>query len=180
MPFNLLKRYPDLLDIRGMSEAERLRSLRGVFDNDITNNPDFRFRGKKVYPIKIDGKIDMDREFMHVTTERIEVEENGRLIKRNVFDFDRSERLHWIKPHTESAINDSEIIVFSLWERDKEKRKDVPRTYLYNKTRKYVVVFEPLQRGGNAYFLLTAYYLNKEYGVKMISKKLKNKLVEVL
>lgn len=180
MPFNLLKRYPELLDIRGMAEADRLRSLRAVFDKDITNNPDFRFRGKKVYPIKTDGEIDMDREFMHVTTERIEVKESGRLIIRNVFDFDRSERLHWIKPHTESAINDSEIIIFSLWERDKQKRKDVPRTYLYNRTRGYVIVYEPLQRNGNAYFLLTAFYLNKNFGVKMMEKKLKNRIEEVL
>ena len=64
MPFNLLKRYPDLLDIRGMSEAERLRSLRGVFDNDITNNPDFRFRGKKVYPIKKVIRVTCNRKFM--------------------------------------------------------------------------------------------------------------------
>lgn len=180
MPLNLIKHYPDLLDIRGMSEAERLRSLRGVFDKDITNNTDFRFRGKKVYPIKTDGKVDMDREFMHVTTERIEIVENGRMIKKNVFDFDRSERLHWIKPHTETQIKDSDIIVFSLWERNKEKRKDVLRTYIYNKNRKYVVVFEPLQRNGNAYFLLTAYYLNLDYGVKMIEKKLKKKLEVIL
>lgn len=180
MPFNLLKNYPDLLDIRGLSEHDRRRSLRGVFDRDITRHPDFRFQGKKVYPIKTDGDIDMDREFMHVTTERIEVQENGRTVKRNVLDFDRSERLHWIKPHTESRITDSDIVVFSVLEREQDKRKDVPRTYIYNKTRKYVVVFEPQQRNGNAYFLLTAYYLNKDYGLKMIEKKLKKKLAEVL
>lgn len=180
MPFNLLKNYPDLLEIRGMSQSDRLLSLRGVFNKDIANHHDFRFVGKKVYPIKTDGIVDMNREFMHLTTERVEVEDNGRLVKRNIFDLDRSERLHWIKPHVESQINDSEIIVFSIWERDKEKRKDVPRTYLYNISRKYVVVFEPLQRGGNAYFLLTAFYLNKKYGIKMMNKKLENKLKEVL
>lgn len=180
MPFNLLKKYPELLDIRGMSESDRLRSLRGVFDRDITNNQDFHFLGKKVYPIKTDGIVDMNREFMHVTTERVEVEERGLKIKKNIFDIDRSERLHWIKPHAESQINDTPIVVFSLWERDKEKRKDVPRTYLYNKSRKYVIVFEPLQRNGNAYFLLTAYYLNKEYGLKMMEKKWKRKLDNIL
>jgi hypothetical protein len=180
MPFNLIKKYPTLLDIQLMSETERLRSLRGVFDKDITNNPDFRFLGKKVYPIKTDGIIDMDREFMHVTTERVLVEENGRIFKKNVFEFDRSERLHWIRPHTEEQISDSEIVVFSLKERDKEKRKDVPRTYLYNITKKYVIVFEPLQRNGNAYFLITAFYLNKEFGVKMIEKKQKNSLGIIL
>lgn len=122
----------------------------------------------------------MEREFMHATTERIEVLENGRTVKRNIFDFDRSERLHWIKPHTEACITDSEIVVFSVLERDQNKRKVVPRTYIYNKTRKYVVVFELLQRNGNAYFLLTAFYLNKDYGLKMIENKLEKKLAEVL
>jgi polynucleotide 5'-kinase involved in rRNA processing len=180
MPFNLIRKYPDILDIRVMSETERRNSLRGVFDRDITNNPGFSFLGKKIYPIKTDGIIDMDREFMHVTTERIEVEENGRKFYQNVFEFDRSERLHWIKTHTEGQINDSKIVVFSVNERDKEKRKDVPRTYLYNQTKKYVIVFEPLQRNGNAYFLITAYYLNKEYGVKIIEKKLQKRLDIIL
>ena len=35
-------------------------------------------------------------------------------------------------------------------------------------------------RNGEAYYLLTAYYLNKEYGEKQLLKKLASKLNEVL
>ena len=50
----------------------------------------------------------------------------------------------------------------------------------YNKTRKYVIVIEPQIRNGEAYFQLTAYYLNKESGEKQMQKKLLSKLTEVL
>ena len=57
---------------------------------------------------------------------------------------------------------------------------DVVRTYIYNKKEKYVIVFEPQIRNGASYYLLTAYYLNKEYGVKQIENKLKKRLNVVL
>lgn len=41
MPFNKLKKYPDLLDIAFMSDRDRNNSLRGIFDRDITDNPNF-------------------------------------------------------------------------------------------------------------------------------------------
>ena len=53
MPFNLLKKYPDLLELNGMDEKERMKSLRRVFDRDITDNADFSFRGKRIYPITV-------------------------------------------------------------------------------------------------------------------------------
>ena len=74
----------------------------------------------------------------------------------------------------------SEIEVFSVNERNQRKRMNVARTYIYNKTRKYVIVLEPQIRNGEAYYLLTAYYLNKEYGEKQMQKKLLSKLTEVL
>ena len=59
MPFNKLKKYPDLLDIAFMSDRDRNNSLRGIFDRDITDNPNFIFRGKRIYPLKSDGVLDM-------------------------------------------------------------------------------------------------------------------------
>lgn len=46
MPFNLIKKYNDLLDIMGMSEAQRIESLRRIFNRDIQNNPHFTFNVK--------------------------------------------------------------------------------------------------------------------------------------
>jgi len=50
MPFNLTKKYNDLLDLLGMSEYERTKSLRAIFNRDIQDNPHFSFNGKSIYP----------------------------------------------------------------------------------------------------------------------------------
>lgn len=181
MPLNLLKKYPDLLELSDLGEQARKISLHRIFDRDIANNDQFLFRNKRIYPIKSDGIIDMDREFMHLTTEEVEeVDGNGKTFRRRIYDHFRSERLHWIKPHVDEQIADSNIVVFSIKERDMHKRMDVVRTYIYNKTRKYVIVFEPQCRNGKSYYLLTAYYLNKSYGEKQMAKKLRHKQTEVL
>ena len=180
MPLNKLKKYPELLVLNSLDEKSRTKSLRGIFDRDITDNDSLSFMGKRIYPIKSDGELDMDREFVHLTTEEVEdTDENGKVTKRRMYDGFRSERLHWIRAHVENRVTDSEIIVFSVKERNLRKRVDIVSTYIYNKTRKYVIVLEPL-RNGTAYYLLTAYYLNKKYGVKQIEKKLKAKLDVVL
>lgn len=46
--FNLLKKYNSLLEVDMLSPAQRTKSLRGVFDRDIPNNPAFAFREKKI------------------------------------------------------------------------------------------------------------------------------------
>lgn len=182
MPFNQLKIYPELLDIAYMPEKDRYRSLKGIFDRDITNNDGFSFQCKRIFPIKSDGKLDLDREFFHLTTEEIEEEnENGKTEKHRIFDIHRSQRLHWIRVHIEEKIKDgSKIFVFSVEERDKKARKNVIRTYIYNKTQKYVIVLEPQSRSSAAYFLLTAYYLNRKYGEKTIDKKYRKRLANVI
>ena len=51
--------------------------------------------GKRIYPIKSNGIIDMDREFMHLTTEEIEeVNEQGGIVTHRVYESFRSERLY--------------------------------------------------------------------------------------
>lgn len=181
MPFNRLKNYPELLDLNGLDERARKASLKGIFDRDITDNDNFCFRGKRIYPIKTDGEIDMDRELFHLTTEEVEeTDEQGKIYKHRIYDKWRSERLHWIRPHIEEKITDSEILVFSVSERNLRKRSNVVRTYIWNKTRKYVIVLEPQLHNGEAYYLLTAYYLNKEYGEKQMEKKFKGRLEDIL
>ena len=174
MPFNQIKIYPQLLELAHLSERERIVSLRKIFDRDIVENESFIFNKKQIRPTKIDGVLDLDRVFRHLTTEEIEVEENGKRFRKRIYEKDRSERLHWLKIHIDQSIADK-VEIFSIKERDQRKRKDILRTYLYNITQKYVVVLEP-QRSGKDYYLLTAYYLNKKFGVKMMNKKLKNKL----
>ncbi len=181
MPLNLLKKYPDLLILSCLDEKTRTRSLRRIFDRDIADNINFIFNGKRIFPIKSDGILDMDREFIHLTTEEIEdIDENGVVVKHRIYDSFRSERLHWIKSHIDGQVKDSDVVVFSVKERNQRKRTNVVRTYIYNKTRKYVIVFEPQVRKSNAYYLLTAYYLNKKYGEKQIKRKFSSKLDIVL
>jgi hypothetical protein len=178
MPLNKLKKYPELLEILDLSPANRNLSLRGIFNRDIEDNPDFSFRKKRIYPVKSDGKPDMDRQFMHLTCEEV-MEENelGNKYSKRVFDKDRSMRLHWIRHHIEERLPDK-IEVFSVEERDMRKRQNVIKTYIYDKDEKYIIVLEP-QRLGTSYYLLSAYYLNREYGVKEIQKKQKKKLPEI-
>lgn len=179
MPTNLLKKYPDLLEILHLDEAARKKSLRAIFDRDIESNTNFKLNEKQIYPIKTDGEADMGRVFTHLTCEDIEEEdESGRKYKKRVFEKDRSMRLHWIKPHVGQVVPDV-LIIFSVEERDERKRKDVTRTYIYNKKEKYVVVLEP-QRNNTSYYLLTAYYLNKDWAERQLKKKLNNRLSEVL
>lgn len=178
MPVNLLKKYPELLELLHLFPKERNESLRRIFNRDIEDNPGFSFRKKRIYPVKSDGKTDMDRQFMHLTCEAVmEEDEKGNKYPQRVFDKDRSMRLHWILHHIEECLPDK-IEVFSVKERDMNKRKDVIKTYIFDKDEKYLIVLEP-QRSGTAYFLLSAYYLNREYAVKEIKKKQKHKLPDI-
>ena len=59
MPFNLLKKYPELLEILHMNEHQRKESLMRIYKRDIEDNPNFKFREKQIYPIKSDGVADM-------------------------------------------------------------------------------------------------------------------------
>lgn len=61
----------------------------------------------------------------------------------------------------------------TIEERDGKKRK-VKKTYIYDKVEKYVIVLE--QQRSNGFYLLTAYHLNKEYGLKALEKKMKKRL----
>lgn len=176
MPFNLLKKYPELLEIGHLSEPERTRSLRLIFRRDIEDNPDLKFRQKIIRPIKGEEPA-MQLLFRHLTTEEVENEgEGGKVYKSRVFEMHRSVRLHWIRFHLEERLKEG-IEIFSTEER-KEGRV-VFRTYIYDFKQKYVIVMEP-QRSGRDYYLLSAYYLNRIYGEKEIKKKMKNCLPQLL
>lgn len=177
MSFNLTKKYPNLLEIMHLTPEQRMASLRRIFKRDIEENADFKFRRTQIYPIKADGIADMEREFMHLTTERVEeMDETGNTIKRNVFEPNRSMRLHWIKHHIQEDTPEN-IVVFSISERNKEKRQDIIKTYIYDKVEKYIIVLECHR--GKGYYLLTAYHLDRSYAEKQIAKKMKHALPEV-
>lgn len=174
MPFNKLKVYPELLEILHLDPEARKISLYNIFRRDIEDNTNFTFRLKRIYPIKSDGKIDMEREFLHLTTTK----EKHESTNHRMFDADRSRRLHWIRHHIEERTPKA-LEIFSCKERDIKHRKDIVRTYLYDKKEKYVIVLEPL-RNPYGYYLLSAYYLNTIQGEKKIKKLLQKKLDEVL
>lgn len=177
MPTNLLKKYPELLELGHLSEPARTESLQRIFKRDIEENPGLNFRGKKIRPIKGE-EPDMVLLFRHLTTEEIEeTEEAVKAFKKRYFEMDRSRRLHWIKFHLEENKKDK-VEVFSVEERDQKKRQDIIRTYIYDVEQKYVIVLNP-QRTGRDYYLITAFYLNKEYGEKKIKKLFKKRLGEL-
>jgi hypothetical protein len=176
MPFNLLKTYPQLLELVHLNEQHRTESLLKVFKRDIEENPGLNFRTKTIRPIKGEEPA-MVLLFRHLTTEEIEVEENDKKYPKRIFEMDRSQRLHWVRHHLEERKKEN-IEVFSVEERDQKKRKDIIRTYIYDIEQKYMIVLDP-QRTQKDYYLVTAYYLNKDYGEKKIKKLMKKRLPEL-
>lgn len=180
MPLNLLKIYPELLELIG-SVSDIRKSLRGIYNRDIENNPDFKFRGIQIHPLKSeDGQIDMDRTFTHLTTkECVAYDDDGNELpeKHRMFDEKRSKRLHWINHHVHERTPEN-IEVFTVIEWDKKKRQDVKHTYIYDRTGRYVIIFD--RRQYKDFYLLTAYYLDEPYAEKALKKKMKKRLSEVI
>lgn len=176
MAINLLKRYNEHLELLHFNEAQRTVSLRGIFDRDIAENERFQFRTKIIRPLKREGEIDMETLFSHLTKKTEEItDENGKKIKaRNIFDFDRSKRLHWIWHHIQERKQG--LQVFSCKER--KSGKDVIHTYIFDSDEDYVIVLEP-QRSNQDYYLLSAYYLNEGWAKKNMRKKWKKRLPEL-
>lgn len=171
MPLNLLKKYPELLEVDHFTPQQTKLSLRKIFDRDISNNPEFKFRKKQIYPTKQSGLDPLDILFNHLTTEA-EKSDDGKKTGRRVYDQHRSKRLHWVRFHIEENMPEH-LEIFSF--KDRVNRTDKIRTYIFDKSEKYVIILEPF-RNTDAYYLLTAYYLNKSYGLKQIRTKYKKRL----
>lgn len=167
MPFNLLKKYNQLLELAAFNPYQRKQSLLGVFDRDFTNNTNLQFRNMKIIPTPVDGAIEMDTLFTHLTTEIVD-----KVTRRREFDMHRSVRLHWVRYHIDGRKQD-EVLHFSV------KEPEGIRTYIYDIPEKYVIVLEP-RPASRAYFLLTAYHVRgKDSKRDKILKKYKRKLEEI-
>lgn len=172
---NILKKYSELLELAFLQEFQRTETLLSIFKRDIEENLDLNFRRVKIYPVK-DDQPAMQTLFNHLTKEEIEEkDESGKITRRREFDMHRSIRLHWIKYHLEENLKEG-MEIFSVEERI--KGKTVLRTYIFDVKQKYTIILEPQRKEG--YYLLTAFYLNKSFGVEQMKKKLKNKLDRVL
>jgi len=171
MPLNLIKVYPDLLELLQFNEKQRIVSLNAIFKRDIEENENFKFKGKSIYPVKKDGQPTMQTLFRHLTT-KDNLDSTGKKTGSRSFEMQRSQRLHWIKHHIDGNKNGN-VEVFSFEDRIEGKSKI--RTYIYDVEQAYVIVLEPY-RNAAEYYLLTAYYLNESQGKKQINKKLSKKL----
>ena len=168
MPLNLLKRYNGHLDILGLSEQERNKSLKGIFDRDFSNSQPIHFNGRQVIPCPQDGAIEMETLFRHLTTVKIDYKTGQR-----EYEKERSKRLHWVKHHIDGK-KPNNMLFFTV------KEPEGLRTYLYDEEEKYVIVFEP-KVNKNIYFLLSAHYIQgKDAQRDKIKKKYRRKLPEVL
>lgn len=167
MPYNLLKRYNELLELASLNEILRKKSLLGIFNRDFTNNPMLVFRTKKVTPTPKDGVIKMETLFSHLTTTVVD-----KATKRREYDKYRSLRLHWVRFHLENQKTNA-VLHFSV------KEPEGIRTYIYDISEKYVVILEPLRKI-EAYYLITAYHLlGKDLERDKILKKYKRRLSEI-
>lgn len=166
MPLNLLKKYPQLLEIDYLNAFNKKKSLRGIFNRDIATNSSFIFKKKQINPTTNNGEIPMDTLFTHLTTVEID-----KKTKHREFEYERSVRLHWIKYHIEERKTNN-VLKFSL------KEPYGYRTYIYDREQKYVIILEPY-RNNLEYYLLTAYYLRGR-NVKKMENKYKRKLSDLL
>jgi hypothetical protein len=174
MPFNLLKNYPELLEIVHMGEPQRKASLMGIFKRDIEENSSFRYKSKQIRPVKKDGIPDMQVLYHHLTT-REDKDGKGKKLGTRSFEMARSQRLHWVLHHVNER-QKKDVTVFSY--EDRIDGKDVIRTYIFDTLKDYVIILQP-QNSGIDYYLITAYYLNEPGGKKQIIKKELKKLPHV-
>lgn len=166
MPLNLLKKYNSLLDISGLNVPNRKISLLKIFDRDITDNASFKLRGKLITPTPKDGEIKMSTLFTHLTTHIVDEK-----TRRREYDLHRSMRLHWLKHHVD---NNGKVLCFTV------KEPQGHRTYIYDRTEKYVIVLEP-KHNNTIYYLLTAYHLRGRDGKRdKMMRKYKRRIEEIL
>lgn len=168
MPLNLTKIYNALLDILALNEAQRKTSLKRIFKRDFEDSSAV-FKGKAIYPTpQNNGELPMETLFRHLTTEMVD-----KKTRRRDFEIERSLRLHWVRHHLDEKKKDN-MLYFSVQEREGI------RTYYYDKDENYVIVLEPL-RNGEAYYLLTAYYIKgKDAQRNKMEKKYKRRLPDIL
>ena len=161
-----MKTYNYLLELSGMADEQREKSLRNVFDRDIANNHSFKFRTKPIYPTpKADGEIAVETLFAHLITTIIDE-------RHREFDIYRAERLHWIKFHVEEK-KKNDMLLFSV-----QEPRGI-RTYIYDKSEKYVIILEP-RRNSTAYYLLTAYQLRGKDAQKDKMLRKYNRRLEII
>lgn len=167
MVTNLLKTYPSLLDLSGLTEASNRPALYPVFKRDfIETSIAVKFLQKPVFPTPKEGEEPMETLYRHLTTVVTD-----KATRKREFESARSVRLHWVLFHINRNAP-GHIDVFSV--EDAEGR----RTYIYDTKEKYVVILDPF-RNGTAYYLLTAYYLKGGDG-KKIENKRKRRLPDIL
>ena len=165
MPTNLTKVYNQMLELDQLSQQERTRSLRRIFDRDFVSHGQNRFKGKPIDPISKDGVEKMEGLFNHLTSEVVD-----KRIRSREYEPHRSKRLHWIRYHITER-NPAKIQVFSCLD------KEGVRTYIYDDIELYVIVLEPL-RDYKSYYLLSAYHLRGKDKYR-IRNKMARKLNEV-
>ncbi|WP_339727787.1 hypothetical protein [Maribacter stanieri] len=168
MPFNLLKAYPDLLEINHLNSANRRKSLVGVFNKGFAERLPVRFNSLNVVPTPKDGKIDLETLFSHLTTHVVDQK-----TKKREYESHRSHRLHWVRFHLDDK--NSDVDVFTV------REKGTLRTYIYCDSQKYVVILEPKtnSKGEKYYFLITAYHLTGR-NLNKISNKGRRRLPSIV
>lgn len=164
MPTNLLKTYNQLLELNSLNKHQRISSLKGVFNRDFVNNPNFSFRNKKLNPTPAEGEDTMERFFRHLTTIITD-----KATRKREYDHSRSVRLHWVRFHLEERKKDN-MSVFTVEE------PEGMRTYIWDKDEDYIIVLEPLRKK-DEYYLLTAYYMEgKDKARNKMAKKWKRRI----
>ena len=156
MPTNLIKTYPNLLELLYSSHFENVNSIKNVFYRDFNIDTPIIFNSKTIQPTPSDGEDKIERLFNHLTRVVVDYKTNKR-----EFESERSVRIHWIKNHLTKIKNLNHVLSFKV--------VDENRVYLLDKTEKYIIILEPL-RDGKSYYLLSAYRLLSSNYKKLMTK----------
>lgn len=131
-------------------QQEKIDFLYQIFLDDFLNNP-FSIDNKKVniksYPSTFKGFEKYCASFVHIITWK------SKMTGKRVFDYQRANRVHWIRPILEQRI-DPRIKYFQYTEGD-----GALRDYYWYDNKNYIVIVEQIKK---EYLLITGFVIDKE------------------
>lgn len=121
----------------------------------------------KVYAELVDWFFMNDLEFRAVVVDKSQIDEKRADYSFNDFYF----RMYFQLLHTKVDFQNRYNVFLDIKDTCSGEKK---KTYIYDMKEEYVIVLE--QQRSKAFYLLTAYHLNKEYGKKALEKKMKKRI----
>lgn len=149
-----LEPYFDEIGFKPEEEEIKIRQLYKIFQNDFVASP-IIVGGTSVsikpYNSEHVGQPEYFKEFLHDFVHTITRLGNTEIGKRRIFEPQRANRIHWIKPILENS-NDSRIEFYQFTESDGKVRD-----YFWYEEKNFIVILEKILPD---YWLITAHIVD--------------------